>query len=690
MPTKQYANAGQSSSDTSSVTSYDASDSDSENSNSEDLNQAQLNGIKSGLSRQQVMVPNFGAHTLSGIFCLMDISPTPIDFLTAYRNLEGLTEKQVDAITIYGLSRERVEGRSDESVNLAIDAVYLLSLQKQIDVIRNKMQEHVDNIVYGSSNHGRATAGLSSINNNILFRNASKIFRDDKTWNSIFELRKMRIDTEPETLFDFEKEGVSIPTSDTVILAMEDFIYDRLQTVQIDREDAGAGVATDTATVAVRAVRVPMKPEEAVLRILPKSGQSGVVAISPLDILSHFYFGMALDNFVASKDCVKDMALTMLLHRVVTHTGSDEDVKGKIATLVNAGVNLNSTIHDASAISGEGGCFEIGVTALYLAVKYNNLEAIEALIEHGANLNPELTLYYPNGSRTKGRTPLYEAAEFGFWDAFTILAAAGADINAKITFIDKENVASNKHKTALHQSVCKDDLQMLTSLLAAGVNLDASMTCINKEGGKEEGLTTLHFAAEMNQPDMVQILAREGADLSAVVTRTDAKTGLETKNITALHLAAENNSIDVLQALVNYNPSLVNMADSNGKAPMWYAIDANQDVLARRNGIDSDDGESAAKFEVATDVIKTSMLAGARIPADSAGDSHVTKQALGVLRNTMAKVITNGEEKSRSVLLQEEEYAFQEMISRNTMQGPISLGLLARRRARGNGGFQEL
>ncbi|WP_340200121.1 hypothetical protein [Ascidiimonas sp. W6] len=61
-----------------------------------------------GLRRNQVLSPNFGRHTLAGMW-QMRFSNPGLSFRQAFRALEGLQEHQVRGVANFGLTREQVE-----------------------------------------------------------------------------------------------------------------------------------------------------------------------------------------------------------------------------------------------------------------------------------------------------------------------------------------------------------------------------------------------------------------------------------------------------------------------------------------------------------------------------------------------------------------------------------------------------
>ena len=189
--------------------------------------------------------------------------------------------------------------------------------------------------------------------------------------------------------------------------------------------------------------------------------------------------------------------------------------KGKIVSLLNAGVDVNQICPD-------------GNTAVMMAVLNDQVEAIDTLIENGANVDIKdaqgmTPLFYAaaNGNKpmveallkgnptidmrnTEGKTPLMYAAACclteqkpmdELLELITTLKDAGADINAR----------DSKSLTALALVIVKKaDPRMISVLIKAGA--DARHSC-----GDGNGVTLLQLAAANGNVDAIRLLLAECA-----------------------------------------------------------------------------------------------------------------------------------------------------------------------------------
>ncbi|KAK3757518.1 hypothetical protein RRG08_050400 [Elysia crispata] len=132
---------------------------------------------------------------------------------------------------------------------------------------------------------------------------------------------------------------------------------------------------------------------------------------------------------------------------------------------------------------------------LLVAIENNcKLDVQLSLLEHGADVN-EI-------GDDKGRTPLTAVFARRSTRHPTFLEAlleAGAD----------PNKANSDGKTALHLAVCigKDDLGSIKQLISAGADLEAR---------DSDGMTPLLLAAREQQPEVIKLLKKYGANMKAV------------------------------------------------------------------------------------------------------------------------------------------------------------------------------
>ncbi len=125
----------------------------------------------------------------------------------------------------------------------------------------------------------------------------------------------------------------------------------------------------------------------------------------------------------------------------------------------------------------------LGKTPLHYAVTFAQKEAMEFLIEQGADVSA------PDGT---GLTPLHVAAIIDVPGAARLLVDAGAALEAKDNFGD----------TPMHSAAMHGSLRVLEFLLARGSDASAP---------NQEGLTPLDLARRHDQTETLERLRREDA-----------------------------------------------------------------------------------------------------------------------------------------------------------------------------------
>ena len=186
-----------------------------------------------------------------------------------------------------------------------------------------------------------------------------------------------------------------------------------------------------------------------------------------------------------------------------------------------------------------------GFTALHAAVLRGNLDLVEALVAHGANLRVRITRAtgarrqsadYGFSTNVIGATPLYLAARYGEVGIMRTLAAAGADLRFampngmtplmaameidQVNSLDLENAGNgglgrdrrDRHvyfrlsDTPSPDEVERDVVDMVELAIAAGGDVGVV------DGN---GNTPLHYAARNGLNRVIELLVTNGANLDA-------------------------------------------------------------------------------------------------------------------------------------------------------------------------------
>ncbi|GAB1318562.1 Ankyrin-1 [Madurella fahalii] len=158
-------------------------------------------------------------------------------------------------------------------------------------------------------------------------------------------------------------------------------------------------------------------------------------------------------------------------------------------------------------------------TALYAAAEWGLGEAVDALLEAGADID---------ALDAHGQTLLARAAREGKADAVNCLLEKGAEVNKADKF----------GAMPIHRAARAGNLRVAEFLLSAGADV---------EGRDAKGLSPLHLAAVYGSKDMVEFLVGHGANVEATAGAESKKRHLPR---TPLVLAAEHRRADIVGKLL--------------------------------------------------------------------------------------------------------------------------------------------
>ena len=188
-----------------------------------------------------------------------------------------------------------------------------------------------------------------------------------------------------------------------------------------------------------------------------------------------------------------------------------------------------------------------GMAPLHLACHFGHLEAVNTLLEYGAdvNLRVEKTI--------AKETPMHVAAGNGYGEIVKGLLLKGADPNS---------IASNQLKTPLHVAASERHVDVVNSLILGGAVTDVSRpTTLSRFASWSN---PLHIACRKGYLEIVEVLVQHGADIDA---RTE-----DPRGVSALHEAVSNNQIDAVKYLIDYGVK-VNIFDGTGFSPLYNAAE---------------------------------------------------------------------------------------------------------------------
>ncbi len=311
------------------------------------------------------------------------------------------------------------------------------------------------------------------------------------------------------------------------------------------------------------------------------------------------------------------------LEAVMTQIASDADVNERTQT---SGGTLGVTPLFLAARMGRKDIIErlfeakadvnlksgsLAMTPLHVAICNRHIEVIEYLVAKKADL--EATDF-------KGQRPLYLATSKKAIEAMNVLIDAGADINA-LSGKDVKN-------TALHLAISLNNLALVNLLLQKGADTEVRnsnrllplyfavetakteiIETLLRNGADVNGAndrknyTALHFAAQCDQKDTCELLLQNGADIEAKTTRGNpplvvavtwrAKSVIERlinlgANVNArsndgsiLHTAVKYGSLEIVEFLLNSG------ADKNVMHPSEPVVLAKSLFNRIKNGSDA-------------------------------------------------------------------------------------------------------
>ena len=246
-----------------------------------------------------------------------------------------------------------------------------------------------------------------------------------------------------------------------------------------------------------------------------------------------------------------------------------------IETLIDLGANVNAQRTDDKG------------APLTLSSGWNNFMAVNLLLNNGADANI---------AAANGYTPLHRAVSHGFFYITKLLIKNGSNVNlqnkeertllcqneADVTIGYKENSTEriylvrgkDRGRAAWHYVFVKRHLRALFLKRTNGGDLDVAdfgavlrsgwgkdppegtIDKILEEGDFKEipGVTVLHIASQKNDPKIIDLLVKSGANVNAQ----------DAEGFTPLHMAAIHGNLKIVKKLVDLEAD-VNIVTTDGK-----------------------------------------------------------------------------------------------------------------------------
>lgn len=193
------------------------------------------------------------------------------------------------------------------------------------------------------------------------------------------------------------------------------------------------------------------------------------------------------------------------------------------------------------------------LSPLMKAVERNNIGIVHLLLEHGAN---------PETADKKGRTALMTAAWMNYWHILNSLIVRGADINAK----------DARGRNVLHNlgadKQCNWGDSVIELLLKENIYIDG------EQGQDQLGRSPLHWACATGKTHLAELLLARSK-----IPRANVH-AVEIRGKTSLHLAAAHDWIDIVELLLKHGADITAKSDG-GWTPLHNACELGSEKIVR-------------------------------------------------------------------------------------------------------------
>ncbi|WP_133406345.1 ankyrin repeat domain-containing protein [Parashewanella tropica] len=249
----------------------------------------------------------------------------------------------------------------------------------------------------------------------------------------------------------------------------------------------------------------------------------------------------------------------------------------KLNALIQHGINLNT--RDSN-----------GFSPLYYATMKCHLSTIEVLVNNGARI-----VTHEEKSTLHSRLS-FSCSRFGHQRQINAIALSGIDLNKRFDF----------ERTALMRASSNGNIEAVRTLLKHSSNID-SADCV--------GSTALHLAADHGHSAVVALLIKSGA----------TPTLCDFNGLTPLQIACTSGHLQVVETLLEHETENIDWQDSLGYTPLMHATRTGNPSIVKallkhtKNvNLSTHHGKTAlhiAIFQGSTEVIELLKSAGAEVNA---------------------------------------------------------------------------
>lgn len=205
--------------------------------------------------------------------------------------------------------------------------------------------------------------------------------------------------------------------------------------------------------------------------------------------------------------------------------------------LIERGANVNSKRSDLW-------------TPLHFAAKHGLVKIVKLLLEHNANISAKANYNDDEPGTLPSISPIMAAL-------FEVHPATKEILKVLLEYGDNVNATDKIFLTPLHFAVRNGGTELVKFLLEKKANVSAKALRSIDNLNTKPYLTPLLAAAMFGKEDMEKILISYGADVN--VKRLDGKT--------PLHFAASNGSVEIVELILRNGPNISAMAKYNDTKP---------------------------------------------------------------------------------------------------------------------------
>ncbi|XP_058453858.1 uncharacterized protein LOC131431918 [Malaya genurostris] len=248
-----------------------------------------------------------------------------------------------------------------------------------------------------------------------------------------------------------------------------------------------------------------------------------------------------------------------------------------------------------------------GSTALFQAVINGNLETIECLLKHGADVTH---------SNKAGQNVISTATMFGNLDIVKYFINNFPEISSYVLL---PHVGQN---TSLHIAVLKESVPMVNYFIKLHKDNQYHLN-----GQNQEGFTAIHICAQTGNERIFWLLLDHGADPTIPLSNGQS----------ILHTAVSNNHLNIVRIILRWALVDVNTVDCNQRSILHYAVYSKSITVVRLvlkiRGLQIDrqdrNGNSALHLAADNQYIDIYNLLQKRVRNDLT--NHNRKRAIDVL-----------------------------------------------------------